>query len=387
METVLEDLRRWYATELADTFPDCWVFGSIIYQDGAQFEPQMSDIDLVILLPDGCTPTDRIVLFDQLRASVQKLENTLLQSLARTDASSYITSVIPVTQHEIILDVHKSGKPGFFSGNDFLSLRTSERSSLPAGDAIGSTSRVEPLFQAIEKCQRYRNHYVASSVNASRKVSAFDSTDIVPKELARSAAQVADYIRPKPGTNEWDVNEGAWHIISLLTEKSEDSEIVADLRRRCLSRGNRGSARLEPCDIALLYELQFDQALALQQQTTVSGQVTADPSHEKQKEPDSAKRTVVDEGDNERIVWLLPRGFILIENVQSEESSAWGIVLNVSVPQTAGRGLGRGRERRNADQSAGGSGSAASSRCHTSGRNCSSSAAGVWPIFASTLVR
>ena len=31
--------------------------------------------------------------------------------------------------------------------------------------------------------------------------------------------------------------------------------------------------------------------------------------------------------------------------------------------------------------------SAASSRCHTSGRNCSRSLSGVWPIFASTLRR
>lgn len=29
MDAILDVLRKWYRNELSDTFPDCWVFGSL----------------------------------------------------------------------------------------------------------------------------------------------------------------------------------------------------------------------------------------------------------------------------------------------------------------------------------------------------------------------
>lgn len=327
MQNALDILRSWYSQELAESFPDCWVFGSLIYKDGELFDPLSSDIDLVVLLPDGDTAPDRITRLDRLRTSIQRLEIDLLQAFMRNDASSHITSVIPVTRHEIHLDIHKSVRSGFFTSNEFLSLRTGICSPMQSEGDCNSLLRADSLLQAIEQCQKYRNAYVACSTNASKKVEAFNTTDLIPKEIARSAAQVANHVRPRPGANAWDLNEGACYIVLLLTEMSEQHALVADLRSRCLSRMNRGSAVLQPNDIALLYEVLFENALKLQLEATTSGQFPCPAPIGDQHESSESKWTVVDEGGDERIVWLLPRGFILIEDVQFDAKPDWAIVL------------------------------------------------------------
>ncbi|MEO8497945.1 MAG: nucleotidyltransferase domain-containing protein, partial [Planctomycetota bacterium] len=214
---LIDLLRRWYEEELATTFPNCWVFGSLVYKDGSQFTTD-SDIDLVVRLPDTSSPIERVKLLDCLRASIQRLEQQLLETLSRDDASLHFTSVIPVTDKEIALDIHKSKVRDFFRSSEFFSLLTGSRSQLSDGRNSESSSIPQAIIHAIEVCQEYRNKYVACSVNGSRKVEMFDSPDPFPKVLARSAAQIADFIRTRPGTNKFDLNAGTAHILSLLQE-------------------------------------------------------------------------------------------------------------------------------------------------------------------------
>ena len=166
---LLDLLRKWYGEELAEDFPDCWVFGSLIYKDGTLFTNE-SDIDLVVRLPDAQNPIGRVSLLDRLRSSVQNVERQLLEALSREDASQHITSVISITGTELSLDIHKSKERDFFQSSDFLSLRTGSTSQLSETRNPESQSLPRAIIQSIEVCQDYRNKYVAFAVNGWRKV-------------------------------------------------------------------------------------------------------------------------------------------------------------------------------------------------------------------------
>lgn len=103
-------------------FSEAYVFGSLIRNNGAQFDAR-SDIDLVIVLPnDRKTDWDRVDWTQRLREYVPGLEVQLLTLLGREKANEPIVSILAATSIEIAADVHKDSKPKFFSENQFHSI-------------------------------------------------------------------------------------------------------------------------------------------------------------------------------------------------------------------------------------------------------------------------
>lgn len=97
---------------------DAYVFGSLIRNNGGQFDAR-SDIDLVVIIPnDRKTDWERIEWLQQLRSYVQSLEMQLLTLLGRERADEPIVSILAATGVEIAADIHKDSKPHFFQATN-----------------------------------------------------------------------------------------------------------------------------------------------------------------------------------------------------------------------------------------------------------------------------
>jgi hypothetical protein len=254
------DLCKTWADALTrDMRCDVHLFGSAIYESGDQFDPQNSDLDLVVLFDDLPDATDRAIRLVELRSKKTILELQMVPILHRTNCKEPGVSVVPIYQLELQTNTHKSGARRFFDRNIFLDLST-ELSSVGLSKA-GSYSIPDEERQAIEYVQGVRNQFLAISANATGGILEFDGVDPLPKTIARVAAQLV----PDAAIGTWyDTRFGLEFIWDELARRRSESEHLEDLYRKIsIRRGGRGkNSPLSDFDQLLLAEVLYDRAAA-----------------------------------------------------------------------------------------------------------------------------
>lgn len=252
------------------------LFGSLIHKGGVQFDINQSDIDTICPFKPEIGYLGRWNAVRNAQDPVSHLNLKLLRLLKRSDASKAIVSVVPVTNMELELGMHKDKSAQFFSHNKFLNISDKKISSA-GGEYKLNTPELEGAFDSIRETQKFRNKFLEISPSGIRSVDDYNGPDVLPKALLRCSAQLrwARNDNSMAGEQRFDVNEGLIYILQLLTARRNEATEVDDLLQRVAIRmGGRGdSAALSISDQLLLWEILSDDCLAL-----VPGDISAKPT-------------------------------------------------------------------------------------------------------------
>ncbi len=265
IEDIKKNLSRWAEALRGERGAlGVYVFGSLIYQDGAQFGDR-SDVDLVIVMPETPDGADRAEWIESLLDRKVALEDELGRLMRRASRDDRICSVVAVTSLEVTADIHKDGAREFFSANAFYDLSTGELvDGLPGAGSRKIRERL--VGECIRFTQKMRNSYLAvNSLRAGQLAPFNDVLDAAPKSVMRHAAMVRhldDKGDGDPGA-EYDVDMGATQLSVLLNDRRRR---VPDLQRRFEVRRSGRAARqpLSAEDQLLLAELVLDNAIRLE---------------------------------------------------------------------------------------------------------------------------
>ena len=265
---VLTKLQDWYKQLKKYKIVDSvYVFGSLIYDDGMQFDQNLSDIDLVVKFQDYCvSASDRINACVGLLREIELLERDMLCLLKRSNADNPIISIVAATQFEIKYGFHKDGKRDFYLCNDFLKLSFNPTKAKPL--TVERDDKIHNIFEnaipTLYAAQKYRNQFLRISANGKRSVKDWDEIgQALPKEICRTAAQLR-YLIDKPSDNSLtDVNEGLAYVSHLLYGNAKNDENQKVLHKWLIARqGGRGpKVSLNPQANLLLLEVLFDVAI------------------------------------------------------------------------------------------------------------------------------
>ncbi|NUJ80258.1 hypothetical protein HUN39_09475 [Methylocystis sp. FS] len=242
-----------------------YVFGSLIYRNGAQFNSS-SDIDVIVVVPPGLSSArERVAWLDRLVQSKKELEARLVAKLQRTDFDSSICSVNTPTILEVTADIHKDGAQGFYANNQFRDLIAgTERRGLPDAGTRRIGERL--VVECLRFAQKKRNAYLGVSASGKESLSSYDSNEPAPKDIMRHGAmaqQLDENAEADPGA-EYDVQVGLDFLFHQLYQKRRDGdEFVTLYRNLSIRRGARGEVRpLSSKDQLFLAEMIFDAGAA-----------------------------------------------------------------------------------------------------------------------------
>jgi predicted nucleotidyltransferase len=240
-----------------------YLFGSLIYRKGEQFEDK-SDVDLVVVMPELPDAVDRVEWLEQLLARKIELEDSLGR-LLRRERKELICSVVATTALEVAANAHKDGAPEFFTANAFCDLLTGKLlNGLPNAGSRPVAERL--ILGCLRFAQKQRNAYLGANALGDETLKAFaDAEDPAPKSIMRHAAMVQyleDAGDADPGA-EYDLNIGADFLTVLLHDRRAR---LGDMGRRLATRrGGRGKPEpLSSKDQLLLSELILDSAIQLE---------------------------------------------------------------------------------------------------------------------------
>lgn len=241
-----------------------YVFGSLIYKNGAQFNDK-SDIDLAIIMPEIPDALDRANWLETLLHHKVLLEDELGKRLGRVDRSAVLSSFVVATVPEVAANTHKDGAAEFFSANRFLDLSSDEiRDGLPgAGERMAAERLVGECFRFVQKT---RNVFLGVNALGTPTLEPFDDkSDAAPKPTMRHAAMIqflTDSGDANPG-EEFDLDIGADTLTMLLHERRKRlSALCAIYSARRGGRAER--VPISPKDQLVLAELIFDAAIQVE---------------------------------------------------------------------------------------------------------------------------
>jgi len=232
-----------------------YAFGSTVLRDGSQFDPQSSDIDLAVVIPDrtGLAP-GRSEWVKQLKKPKHDLEISLIPILGRAKADRPIVSVVVVTTFELQHNIHKDGARTFWNSSTFRNLLEASSSLVPllAGHALRLS---ETKRQVSQWAQKTRHTFLHVSAAGSEVLTEWDDPhDPLPKAMMRMAALAGG------GT---DVQIGLDNISAYLQSRAARHEAYRDAHNwLSIRRAARGKpAPLSPYLHLLLAEAILDLAL------------------------------------------------------------------------------------------------------------------------------
>ncbi len=266
MTANINDVSQCVAEWMGSTgFTDGYIFGSLVHKNGAQFDAQYSDVDIICRIVEDDTYLKRCQALQNANASVRDLNLALLKLFNRNDASKPIASVVPATSFELEFGLHKDKASQFFSHNEFHCVRSG--STTPIGkEHKQQSARNEGALDSIREAQRNRNKALSVAPNGSVVLDAYDGPDVLPKTFARCAAQVRWACEDNPRSEQrFDVNEGLVYTLQLLTARRKEAPQVDDLFHRTVVRmGGRGQpSALSVDDQILLWEILVDDVTGL----------------------------------------------------------------------------------------------------------------------------
>lgn len=251
------------ATWLSSTsFVSAHIFGSLLYRNGAQFDPKLSDVDVICAFGEDQRYLDRWRTLAAAEPIALILNQALLQRFTRADAGKPIASLVAVSSFELRNGLHKDKAPQFYSHNTFCSVTDGTVGPLGA-EHTPSSPELEGVLDAAREAQRQRNRYLAVAPNGSRLLGHYSGPDVLPKEYLRAAAQVRWAYENRPEADDrFDINEGLVYAMQLLVARRNEAAEVNDLLQRFVVRmGGRGHpTALSSADQVLLWEILFDEA-------------------------------------------------------------------------------------------------------------------------------
>lgn len=245
-----------WAAKVVATMPcQLFLFGSVIYKGGEQFNREQSDLDIVCLLPEPNTALTRLSALQILHGHKAELELEMIRALSRSTCTEPGVSIVAITELEMHANIHKSGARRFFDKNFFYNL-IAKQETLGIPQA-GTHTVMDEYQQALEYVQKIRNEYLSVCANGTGGLREFRGADPMPKALLRAAAQ----LNPDAVEGEWyDTRLGLELMHSILRQRrTEGEEFKCLFDRISVRRGGRGSkASLSPDDQLLLAEMLFD---------------------------------------------------------------------------------------------------------------------------------
>ncbi|HGK7304063.1 TPA: hypothetical protein ACJ509_001945 [Stenotrophomonas maltophilia] len=249
-----------------------YLFGSAIYQDGTQFDPIRSDLDILLVPEEIGSASSRLDLAVQLKDLKLSLELQMIPTLKRNVCDEPGASIVVATPFELEANIHKSGARNFFDRNAYLELGANDDVKLGLRGA-GDIKVTDELRQAIEFVQKTRNKFLSVAANGTGGIPDHGGIDPLPKELMRAAAQVVEVEDAEAG--QWyDTRLGLESLHQLLVSGRTKDKRVRDLFDSKVSvlRGGRGrtNIKLGSEDQLLLAELLFDHSYSIFQARAAS---------------------------------------------------------------------------------------------------------------------
>lgn len=258
---------QWATAVKANLDCQLYLFGSVIYKGGEQFDSSSSDLDIVCLLPSGTDALARFQFMKSLKAFKQHLELLMVPALHRQTCDEPGVSIVVITDLELLINIHKSGARRFFDKNFFYDL-SAKRETLGIPLA-GTRIMREERRQALEYVQKVRNDYLSVCANWTGGLTPYVGQDPLPKSLMRSAAQLV----PNVADGEWyDTQQGLDLLYGLLLDKrTESDEYRALFNKVSVRRGARGqSGVLSDDDQLLLAEMLCDEGANVDTEAVVT---------------------------------------------------------------------------------------------------------------------
>lgn len=271
--SLCENWAQTAATKLAGRF---FLFGSAIYKGGEQFDSITSDLDIVYVFPNDLSVIGRYNSLLELKTLKQQLELSMIPALQRQACDEPGVSVVPITELELVCNIHKSGARSFFDKNLFYDLLSkTEHFSI---DNAGTQTLPDENRQAVEYVQKVRNDFLSVCANETGGLKTYFGRDPLPKALLRSAAQIA----PGISNGEWyDTRSGLEFLHFILTQKRTHAAEYAELFEKIsIRRGGRGIPEgLTGNDQILLAEILFELAQNIPTQDLVTWEIQINSEH------------------------------------------------------------------------------------------------------------
>ncbi|MGJ5175926.1 hypothetical protein ACQR1B_04360 [Bradyrhizobium oligotrophicum] len=243
-----------------------FVFGSLVQDEGKQFDAATSDIDLLTVLKPNEALYSRVEILKKLRHSMEELELILLKLLKRRDAGQSIVSNVVMTPTELEYSIHKSGDRSLLSFPRFVDLvnPTSNPQSLSSGeDEAHFLSKNSDQLSIIRHCQDKRNKFLSTSVNGSKIFLEFDGLDAIPKDIMRMSAILSWNRGDSTDDRREDLIEGMSFFQRRLDDLAPKDFFIERtgilVARRRTDRGVRPPLPDE--HVLALYEILFDEAV------------------------------------------------------------------------------------------------------------------------------
>lgn len=239
-----------------------YLFGSLVNQGGAHFDPSSSDVDIILLLSDSLDAEKRVACLKWLREAKVELEVRLMQILKR-QGDHQLCSIVPVTTVEIAAGIHKGGNSRILYSTPTVDLADLvSYPSVVAATGLSKTNATEDTRTVIQSCQAVRSKYLSVSANGSAAFAISDDLALAaPKDLLRNLALATS----KPD----DASDEAIYIsngVVALTDLVGDKRDTSDLRRAIFTwMGPRIGAKgvkqpISDGHYLVLYEDTFDLA-------------------------------------------------------------------------------------------------------------------------------
>lgn len=261
IENILSHCRTWASGVAKIGSKGIYIFGSTVNHNGDQFDPQHSDIDLIVEMPAdlGSAPrrTDWVVSLQKLK---HELEVSLIPLLGRQDASKPIVSIVPITEFELRSNIHKSGVRNFFTANLFTNLLDNKASPVRLHHTRPYSVSEEVRLVA-QFCQKTRNDFLAISASGTTVLKPWQNdSDPIPKDIMRNAAIASWDESDLPNEARFDVREGLDKISTYLYGKRDTDPRYLKLHNwLSVRRKGRGKAgALRPDDYMCLVEVTLD---------------------------------------------------------------------------------------------------------------------------------
>ncbi|MFO6429925.1 hypothetical protein ACLBKT_07500 [Erythrobacter sp. W302b] len=262
-EKILKVIAEWGQEAVTQYKADgAYAFGSLVYLEGEQLTAS-SDIDLVILVPKSAEgPVARAEWLERFFPHKEKLEFELLKVLQRDIIEEPFSSVIPVTQLEIEIDLHKQNLPSFFSANQFLDLQTEGLNEGLVGAATKECHRF--MAGSLSMAQSMRHRFLGVAANTRRfLLEPHSGSDPIPKPIMRAAAMARSLtVNGAKRGAEYDLRLGLDYVCKYLFDQESSSERLQALNKLVSERrGGRGrSGPLSEAYQLLLAEIVYELA-------------------------------------------------------------------------------------------------------------------------------
>lgn len=244
-----------------------FLFGSLVNYDGRQFNPDKSDVDLIIEFPKGLiSPVGIKDWIVALKKHKLILEQKLTVIMKKKTNNQEIVSLVPISEIELKFQLHKSGVRNFFEINEFYDI---DNDSIEKGNALFPSEKIdnELIIQSIESTQKIRNDYLKNcSLLDFHKLEWSDDDRAIPKELARHCAKVKSLEDTEIfNADSLNISLGIDYLKGILS-KHRDIPEVYDLYCWVDFRTNGSSSKtdselLTQENHLLLYEIVFQKLL------------------------------------------------------------------------------------------------------------------------------